>query len=304
MNWRSVSLRRTAWQFAMLGVGAGLCAAAGYEGALGLMAGLWGPGLPIALGFLPGAAFGLVLGLLLAPLDELVGHYPLRMLRTAGAGALLGALGGLLTLGPLELLVPVAGGSAALPLTEAALFHWALLGPALGVLSACVAFASGFGIGQPRLGLRRAVWSLGGGLLSGTLLAGAFALLPHSPWFHFAGFGLWAGLLALVMLWREKRFARRWLRVLSAPGEDRILPLQGAALRIGKLESNEIALPFYQEIYPVHCTLRRIGQQYQIVDDETGGMVMVNFRQVQEQTLKTGDLVKIGSALLQYGEVS
>jgi hypothetical protein len=31
---------------------------------------------------------------------------------------------------------------------------------------------------------------------------------------------------------------------------------------------------------------------------------MVNFRQVQEQVLKAGDLVKIGSALLQYGEAS
>lgn len=304
MNWRTVSLRKTAWQLAMLGVGGGLCAAAAYEGALGLMMGLWGPGLPVAPGLVPGATFGLVLGLLLAPLDELVGHYPRRMLKTGFAGALLGALGGLLALGPLGLMVAVPGGPAPVPQYEPALFHWALLGPALGALSACVAFASGMGIGQARLGLRRALWSLIGGLLAGTLLAGVFALLPTSPWLHFAGFGLWAGLLALVTFWREKRFARRWLRVLSTPGEDRIVPLLGPALRIGKLESNEIALPFYQEIYPVHCQLRRVGAQYQIVDDETGGMVMVNFRQVQEQTLKTGDLVKIGSALLQYGEAS
>ncbi len=304
MNWRSVSLRKTAWQFAALGVGCGLCAAAGFEGALGLVLGLWGPGLAASAGLLPGAAFGLVLGLTLAPLDELVGHYPKRMLKTAGAGALLGALGGLLTLGPLSLLVPVASGPPVFLLNEAALWHWALLGPALGVLAACVAFASGLGIGRTRLGLRRAVWGLFGGLLAGTLLAGTFAALPPSPWFHFAGFGLWAGVLSLLLFWREKRFARRWLRMLSAPGEDRILPLLGTQLRLGKLESNEIALPFYQEIYPVHCQLRRIGEQYQIVDDESGGMVMVNFRPVQEQTLKTGDLVKIGSALLQYGEAS
>lgn len=304
MNWRTVSLRKMAWQIAMLGVACGVWSGTSYEGTQGLVLGVWGPGLAVFPVLLPGIAFGFLLGLTFAPLDEFLGHYPGRLLRATGTGALLGALGGLITLGPLGLLVPTAGGPAVLPMNEASLWHWALLGPALGILSGIVAFASGLGIGQVRLGLRRAVWGLAGGLVCGTALAGAFAALPQSPWIHFTGFGLWAGLLALVVFWREKRFAQRWLRILTGPGEDRILPLLGPEIRLGKLESNEIALPFYQEIYPVHCQIRWTGEHYQIVDDETGGIIMVNFRQVQEQVLKTGDLVKIGSALLQYGEAS
>jgi len=304
MNWRTLSLRKTAWQIAILGLACGLWSGIGYEALQGIVLGLWGPGLAVFPVLLPGTAFGLVLGLTLAPLDEFLGRYRGRMLHTMGTGALLGALGGSVTLGPLALLVPIAGGPAVLPINEGSLWHWVLLSPALGLLSGIVAFASGLGIGQVRLGLRRALWGLIGGLVFGAALAGAFAVLPQSPWIHLAGFGLWAGLLALVVFWREKRFAQRWLRILTGPGEDRILPLLGREIRLGKLESNEIALPFYQEIYPVHCQIRWTGEHYQIVDDESGGMIMVNFRQVQEQVLKTGDLVKIGSALLQYGEAS
>jgi hypothetical protein len=125
---------------------------------------------------------------------------------------------------------------------------------ALGILSGTTALASGLAIGQGGLGLRRAIWGSASGFVGGALLAVVFAYLPASPWIHLIGFALWSALAALAVYWREKRYAARWLRVLTGPGEDRILPLLGTELRLGKLESNEIPLPFYQEIYPVHSS--------------------------------------------------
>lgn len=304
MNWRSIWLRNRLWHLALLGALCGGWCALAYEAVQGLVVGLWGPGPGAIPALLPGTAFGAVLGATFASLDEFLGHFPRRALRTGGMGALLGALGGLATLGPLGLLVPVAGASPAVPMTEGALWHWGLFGPALGVLAAIVCFASGLAVGQPRLGLRRAAWGLAGGAVPGAGLAAGFAFVNPSSWLHMGALGAWGALLAVIVYWRETRFARRWLRVLTGPGEDRILPLHGRELRLGKLETNEIPLPYYQEIYPVHCKLRWTGENYQIVDDETGGTVLVNFRQVQDQVLKAGDLVKIGSALLQYGEAS
>jgi len=302
MNWRSIWLRNQVWQYALLGAMSGLWGAFAYEGAQSLVVAQWGLSALAAL--LPGTALGAFLGATFAPLDEFIGHYPRRALRTGGSGALLGALAGLAALGPLGLLMPVAGASATVPVTEGALWHWGLFGPALGIVSAAVTFASGLGVGQPRLGLQRAAWGFAAGAVPGVLLAAAFALSAPMPWLQLAGLAAWGALLAVTVYWREKRFARHWLRVLTGPGEDCILPLRGLEIRLGKLESNEIPLPGYQEIYPVHCQMRWTGEHYQIIDDETGGTVLVNFRQVQEQVLKTGDLVKIGSALLQYGEAT
>lgn len=304
MNWRSIWLRGQVWQYALLGAMSGLWAAFAYEGVQSLVVGLWGPGLSVLPALLPGTALGAFLGGTFASLDEFMGHYPRRALRTGGSGALLGALGGLAGLGPLGLLVPVAGASAAVPLTEGALWHWGLFAPALGVVAAAACFASGLGVGQTRLGVQRAGWGFVGGAVTGAVLAAGFALANPVSWLHLGGFAAWGAVLAVIVYWREKRFARHWLRVLTGPGEDRILPLRGLEIRLGKLESNEIPLPGYQEIHPVHCQMRWTGEHYQIIDDETGGTVLVNFRQVQEQVLKTGDLVKIGSALLQYGEAT
>ena len=304
MNWRSVWLRGQIWQISALGVMSGIWAAFAYECAQILVVGVWGPGPGPGPSLVPGTAFGLIFGATHAPLDEFLGRHPFRALRACGSGAVLGALAGLITLGPLGLLISFAGAAPVLPLSEGALWHWGLFVPALGIIAAVSAFASGLGIGQFRLGLIRAAWGFGAGLIGGAVLAATFAFLPLVSWLHMVGLALWGIWIALAVYWREKRFAKRWLRVLTGPGEDRILPLQGSDLRLGKLDSNEIPLPNYQEIHPVHCLLRWNGEHYQIVDDETGGTVLVNFRQVQEQVLKTGDLVKIGSALLQYGEAS
>ncbi len=114
----------------------------------------------------------------------------------------------------------------------------------------------------------------------------------------------WSALLALILFWWEKRGARRWLRLLTGPGEDSIFPLDGPEITLGKHERNDIPLLHYREIYPFHCVLRWQRDHYEIADSEQGGMVLVNYRQVQDQALRAGDLVKIGSALLQYGEAS
>ncbi len=301
MNWKQKCLGKLRWQILLLGAIAGAWGALLYESCYGALL-LAGAGTAGAL--VPTLGLGAGLGATLAPLDEFLGHLPGRSLRAAGYGAGLGLLAAGIGLAPLSLLTAPAGALLQGSAGDALLWYWACLPVPLALLGAAVGLASGLGAGNGMLGRRRALWGAVAGLVLGIPVALLGAWLPTQPWVHWLALVAWSALLALALFWREKRYARRWLRMLTAPGEDWFFPLLGKSLRVGKLERNDIVLPRHREIFPVHCKLRWNLDHYDIVDDEEGGTVMVNFRQVQEQALKSGDVIKIGAALLQYGEAT
>ncbi|MDH4225076.1 MAG: FHA domain-containing protein, partial [Deltaproteobacteria bacterium] len=137
---------------------------------------------------------------------------------------------------------------------------------------------------------------LGGGLAF--VLTPLDSLPPEDPWRGI----LWGGGMALLGMTPRRLFSKRWLRVLMGAHEDYIFPLQGKTITLGKLESNDIPLLGSEEVFPRHCEIRWVADHYEIIDDEQGGVVLVNFRPIQNHPLKPGDLIKVGSALLQYGE--
>jgi hypothetical protein len=174
----------------------------------------------------------------------------------------------------------------------------------LGLSGAALGAGSGLGARSLGLAVRRLKYGLVGGLAAGLPIAILHALVTPGLWTLYAVTAAWSATVAVAVFVTEKRAARRWLRLLTGPGEDEFFPLVDPSIHLGKLEQNDIPLLHYSEIYPVHCRLEWNGDQYRIIDDETGGPVYVNFRPVQDQPLKSGDLIKIGSALLQYGEAT
>ena len=76
--------------------------------------------------------------------------------------------------------------------------------------------------------------------------------------------------------------------MLTGPGEDSFFALDGRNFSVGKLEANDIPLLHYNEVFPFHCQLKWDSDHYKIVDEDQGGVVLVNFRQIQEQELKHG----------------
>jgi len=295
MNWKQIALRKWRGQVLLLSLVAGVCAHFIQETLARLLLVL---DHAEAMVWLPGLAFGLVLAGSLSPLEDLLRRYPQRSLRAALFGGGLGALGGLLPPLLVTLAVPglVAQSTTALALG---------VGTATAQL-ALIGAATGFGSGMAAGGRRRVLRRLLAGALFGTLLGlplTALELLPLSGgWLPMGATALWAMLLALTLFWWEKQFARRWLRLLTAPGEDWVFPLPASRVSLGKNEHNDIPLPYFKEIYPFHCQLNWAGDHFEVYDEDQGGLVLVNYRQAQDQTLKNGDLIKIGTALLQYGE--
>jgi hypothetical protein len=303
MNWMRVSLRKLAWKTWVLGAAAGLWAAFTVESVL-MGLGLLGldPGLRFATA---GLALGLTCGALIAPIGESLHQHPKRRWIVGLWGGLLGALIGVAGIGAVSWWLAPEVAPQRLVFGYRAFTVWVACLPfLLGLLGAAIGFGSGLGVRNHALGMRRLKYGLIGGLIAGTLVATIEALAPGNLWLRTIALAAWAAVLAQVLFWTEKRRARHWLRVLTGPGEDEFFPLMNQTVRVGKAEQNEIPLLHYAEVYPVHCRIDWVDGQYRIVDDETGGTVYVNFRQVQEQPLKPGDLIKIGSALLQYGEAS
>lgn len=297
MNWMKIALNALRWKVLVFGAMAGLWGSLLHEAALLLPAQAGWQGARIAIA---SAALGFGLGLVVAPTDAVLRHCFRRALKTAvvGAvlGAVLGAVGATVGLGLLK-------SAALLTWVSPAQMAWAGLTVTLGLVGGGCGLAVSLGSGRRRP-LHKAGLGLGAGVVLGALLAAAVRASGENPWVSFAALLIWSALLALALHWWDRRRARRWLRLLTGPGEDDIFPLEGGQITLGKNEHNDIALRDFQEVYPYHCELRWSADHYEIVDNEQGGVVLVNYRQIQEHALKPGDLVKIGSALLQYGEAS
>jgi len=301
MNWKTTVLRKLGLQLLVAGGLAGLWGATLIEGALLLAYGL---GVPPLGAFLGGAGFGLALGLALPAAEHLIYGYRGRAAWSALAGAVGCTLAGSLGFG-FAALLPGAQRALGLMLPDREqLIYWAAHTLVLALLGALVAWAAAVGREERALRRRRplagALW--GGGL--GLLLSAALALMPGRPWLALAAYVLWGAALALGLFWLNKRQARSWLRVLTGPGQEQFHALAPRNQSIGKAESNDIPLPGFEEVFPFHCQLTWEQDHFEIRDYEQGGNVLVNFRQADAQTLKSGDLIKIGSALLQYGEAS
>lgn len=305
MNWMAVTLSSLRWKILLLGAVAGIWGAFLHElASLALfhlqLDGYWN--------LLTGAGLGLGMGGLLATIEDLLNQYPRRSIRSALFGgvlaAILGALAfalaGALSTGPVQ---GTEGGLDALQ--EPAFLGKALIFPLLlGAIAAGCGYGTRFTSGNRVRASRRMVRGFFGGAILAVPLTATLIIWGHSQWVLYAGMALWCAPIALILYWWEKRSAKRWMRLLSSPGEDELFPLTSDLLTLGKHERNDIPLREFMEIHPFHCELRWQGDHYQIVDNEEGGVVHVNYRQVREQKLKSGDLVKIGSAVLQYGEAS
>lgn len=299
MDWKTGALNSLRLQILLLGAMGGFWGGILHEGAVLLQFSMNLGGL---LPMTAGALLGLGLGALITPIDEIINGRPRGALLSSAVGGLAGmAVGG----AGFQALHLVSSGGVPMPAVASAppalLVSWVFFPLLMGVLGGLFGWLSMLTTGK-RGAPKTRPWV---GFACGAVMAYPLTLIHiqlNDPWLHLAGLSLWGAVLALGLYWLEKRFAIRWLRLLTGPGEDRIFPLKGGLITLGKSERNDIPLLKFNEIYPFHCKLEWKNDQYLIGDTDQGGMVWVNYREAVDHALKPGDIVKIGTALLQYGE--
>ncbi len=147
-------------------------------------------------------------------------------------------------------------------------------------------------------GLKHYLLSWGLGVVVGG--AWAWVLLSLLPWLVFV-LGLWSVGWLWWWILLPKLLARSWVRVLNGPLEDMCYPLRGELIKIGADADNHVVLENYARVYPFHGCVSSSKGCYRLIGDQQRSEVLVNYRQFAQHKLESGDLLKLGDALLQVG---
>lgn len=303
MNWKSVSLLNMLWKMLFIGALGGMLAHSAAEGLANVLTlqGIEGHAQWSAL-----LVMSMVAGALLSPTEEIYHRYWRRGFKVLLVGALLGLFSGLIVLGVgwlvggLEILTAATSGIQ--PMGTTGIFDWLAPVLTLTLLGLSIGLASSVSAGRTQRYLRRGTVGATAGFVFAGVFIGLVGILGSSAWAGFLGLSLWGAGISFTLFWLDKAMAKRWLRLLTGPGEDNIFPLDTSSFTLGKDQTNDIPLVNYKEVFPFHCRLTWGKRYYEVIDQEQNGLVMINYRQAQDQALRPGDLVKIGTALLQYGE--
>ena len=254
----------------------------------------WLNPLPLLDGFIyEGIAVGLGLGLITNAQKILLQGTPSALSSRVATGLGFGLLSGWLGFGLAQIL---AGFPHLFPISLIRVLAWLLLGTFLGLLTH-IGSRSEIPV---RLGTLRGIV---GGAVGGIGFEISIQTIPLQISGPVAMMVAGAALL-LAFNFRRIKDASACLRILTGSNAGQIHLLDRPLLSIGYSSSNDIVLEGYSEVCPIHATLKKENSLYQVVPEDAGGNVLLNYRQVEQQTMKKGDILKIGTALFQYCEVT
>tara|TARA_B100000945_G_scaffold224464_1_gene181474 strand:- start:165 stop:1040 length:876 start_codon:yes stop_codon:yes gene_type:complete len=238
-----------------------------------------------------GSLIGLGLGLVLQARASILNHHELMdIFFKMFIGAFLGAILGLICFGIGNFLIALQ-----ISPSICRIISWTLLGLSITGTSELFCPSSGFSV--PRI-----ISGGIGGIIGGSI----FELLLQ---YHLTGTGHLAGLVLagfsifLIIGIAENRVTSFGIKVLSGKQEGQIFLLDQNRFSLGYGSQNNLILRGYAEVCDRHAQITKKGDQNYIESSDTGGDVLVNYRLVDQQSIKKGDVIKIGTALMQYYEI-
>ena len=238
-----------------------------------------------------GALIGLGLGMILQARASLLHHHDLmRILFKMFIGAISGTIIGLVCFGFGNFLQTVHISPLVSRITS-----WTLLG--LSITGASQLFCSASGFLGPRI-----LSGAAGGLIGGGIFEILLQYQLTGPE-HLVGLVLSGFCIFLIIGITENSVTSFALRVLTGSQEGQIFLLDQNRFTLGYSSQNDFTLRGYAEVCELHAHIFKNGNQIYIESADAGGDVLVNYRLVDQQSMKKGDVIKIGTALLQYYEI-
>ena len=238
-----------------------------------------------------GSLIGIGLGLVIQARASILNHHDLMVvLFKMFIGAFLGAIFGLICFGIGNFLI-----AGQISPSIGRITSWTFLG--LSITGTSEMFCSASGFPGPRI--------ISGGI-GGTIGGGIFELLLQyhlTGTGHLTGFVLAGFSIFLIIGIAEKRITSFAISVLSGKQEGQIFLLDQNRISLGYGPQNNIILRGYAEVCDIHAHIIKKGNQNYIESADGEGDVLVNYRVIDQQFMKKGDVIKIGTALLQYYEI-
>jgi hypothetical protein len=242
-----------------------------------------------------GAFLGVFLGVMLLIKDGFLSDSAFKLKRGAIYGLLFGLFGGIVSFFLIELVLrqfPVFRANSLLQ-HGALTFQWLILAMFLGL---------GFGLRQSSVValIRGLVAGVIAGITGGIAMSAAYWLTDRPFWSRGVGFLVFAVLFSMALHYAALIGRKVWLRGLNGKHEGVDFELTKEIHFLGTQSNDDINLKTYLDIRPTHAKLVRYFSGYSLIDNDPFWQTFVNFRNIREQPLKNGDIIKIGKALFQY----
>jgi hypothetical protein len=277
-----------------LGLLAGICVWPVAEVILFFQAGF--PSYFVFLALL-GAAFGALMGVFFGSAEGITSRIKARIPQGMLLGAVVGLIGGavgflagqaaLWLIG--ELFLRSSGNFQWVVLPVSRAIGWAVLGVFVGAIEGIRAASA-----------KKILVGILGGFLGG--LAGGFALeysrllFPHLALSRLIGLVILGFAIGLFYGLIEQGMAFGIIRMLTGELKGKEFLLNQGRMRIGKSRRNEVALPAYADLADRQAQIKIVKGEVVLTNLEPKLPMLVNEQKVQEQRLKLGDVIKIGSA--------
>jgi hypothetical protein len=281
-----------------LGILAGVCVWPAAELVLTFQA-----GFPSYLAFLAalGALVGALMGAFFGAAEGITSRVKARTPNGMILGALVGLVGGAVGALVGQAALWIIGG---LVLRSYANFQWVVLPVSRAIGWAMLGMFVGAGEGiRAASGKKIAVGVIGGligGLVGGFALEYSRLLLPHMIFSRLIGLVILGLAVAFFYALIEQGMSFGVLRVLTGDLKGKEFLINQGKMRIGRSRKSEIALPSYGDLADIQAQIRiKSGEAY-LTNLEPSVPLLVNERRVQEQKLKLGDVIKLGSAKIFY----
>jgi len=249
--------------------------------------------LGAVVGALMGAAFGVAEGVT----SRIKTRVPDGAVLGAAVGLVGGAAGALAGQAALWLI----GG---IVLRTYANFQWIVLPVSRAVGWAVLGLFVGVGEGVRALSPKKMAVGMLGGLVGG--LVGGFALeysrllLPANVFPRLIGLGVLGVSIAFFYGLIERGMAFGVVRILTGELKGKEFLINQGLMRIGRSRKAEIALPSHADLADVQAHLRVKKGEVYVKNLKPSLVMLVNEQPVEEQKLRLGDVIKIGSAKIFY----
>ena len=253
------------------------------NGFLGIsLDGRYDPYLSMGLGL--GAGFGLAAKLML-PLTT--GHRAPFLMKQGLAGLLLGGVLGLLAFALSQALLGFD-----LPVATGRIVSFVLLGTSVGVL------IRGMDWNSSKMPLSYPLLGTFGGLLGGLVFESLLLIQADGPIHAVGALAVGFALFTCLVPWHVTR-AKSALRVLNGVQSGEVFLLDQESEILGYGETSDFVLRDHREVSIRHARFLNAPDKCEVWNLSEGDPVQVNFRPAQNQPVKAGDIISIGSAQLQ-----
>jgi len=168
------------------------------------------------------------------------------------------------------------------------------------ILSLFIGIAYGFRDRNTRSMVRTISCGAIAGIIGGLIITMIGIGLQHSFLSRLIGFVIFTTLFNGLIYYTAAIRRVVWLKTLNGNLEGIDFELSQDIHFLGTQSDDDISLKSYQDIRPMHAKLVKYHSGYSLIDNDPFWQTFVNFRNIKEQPLKNGDILKIGEALFQY----